>query len=469
MKGNESKFKAGTPLNTQDVTRLANTSRRVLDRYEQTGLLVPRRPGDSAKAKKQWSIEQAKITDYIRVLQHADMSIEEIAALSDSGLSPFLGTVQQQCAQDMRNARRQMKASIKDGRRCKSAQAIGTREYMYLRTLPQRWLALAPIDGVTDTLPDPSGYAHLYVDLYSVAHVVGWAPTGGTGVLASVPEDPSAPLAAYAYIELASPPMPAPRTGELLDGGCYRSIAGDADTLACNGDCSSCTHFGREPSTEEQFRWKARESENPRQWDHVLMAARTQCPYPYGVWSGASVSGDDPMSVVAFRPRLMPHTVRLPLGVTVCSLPEGAYLACQCNEDEEARTYQRLMGTTLAIPRRSFTEEDERALHARASAEAGSADGREAKGPYQPMFSQAGVTNLTAPGWVREVSLSDLHKLTIPVNMALPPQTGFCVTYSTLQVHGRNDVPRLELRILVDASRLLPEGTQPACYDTLWG
>ena len=469
MKSNVSKFKAGTPLNTQDVTRLANTSRRVLDRYEQTGLLVPRRPGGSAKAKKQWSIEQAKITDYIRILQHADMSIEEIAELSDSGLAPFIDAVQRQCAQDIRNARRQMKASIKDERRCKRAQAIGTQEHMYLRSLPQRWLALAPISGVTDTLPDPSGYADLYVDLYSVAHVVGWAPTGGTGVLASVPEDPSAPLAAYAYIELASPPMPAPRTGELLDGGCYRSIAGDADTLACNGDCSSCTHFGRQPSTEEQFRWKAQESGNPHQWDHVLMAEDMTRPYPYGVWSGASVSGDDPMSVVAFRPRLMPHTVRLPLGVTVCSLPEGAYLACQCNEDEEARTYQRLMGATLAIPRRSFTEKDERELHARVSAGVGAARDSGAGVPYQSVFPQTGVTNLTSPGWLREVSLADLHKLIIPLNMALPPQTGFCVTYSTLQVNGRNDVPRLELRILVDASRLLPEGMQPARYDTLWG
>lgn len=469
MKGNASKFKAGTPLNTQDVTRLANTSRRVLDRYEQTGLLVPRRPSGSAKAKKQWSIEQAKTTDYIRVLQHADMSIEEIAALSDSGLSPFLGTVQRQCAQDMRNARRQMKASLKDERRCKRAQLIGAREHLYLRSLPQRWLALAPIGSVADTLPDPGGYARLYVDLYSVAHVVGWAPTGGTGVLASVPEDPSAPLAAYAYIELASPPMPVPARGELLDGGCYRSIAGEDCAFACDGDCSLCTHFGRQPSTEEQFRWKEWESENPGLWDHVLMAADMQRPYPYGVWSDAPVRADDPLSAAAFRPRLMPHAVRLPLGITACSLPEGIYLACQCSEDEEARTYQRLMGATMAIPRRRFTDADERALHARLSAEAGAQRGRGDDSPHQPLFAQTGVTNLTMPGWVREVDLADLHKLTIPVNMALPPQTGFCVTYSTLQVHGRNDVPRLELRILVDASQLLPESTQPAGVDVLWG
>lgn len=455
------------PLTTQDVTRLAGASRRVLDRYEDHGLIVPRRDGTSSKAKKYWSVEQAKTAEYVRLLQHDDLSIDEISSLSDAGVEPFLDAVAVQCGRDIREARRQMKASVKDRRSRTQARENGVRDGLYVRSFPLRWFALAPISHTLSAPPDPSGFASLFVDLYSVAHVVGWAATGSTGVIASVPADASGPISAWAYVELASPPMPAPRTGQLLDAGCYRSITGEAPN-GCTGDCEFCTHFGRMPTPDETFRWNAAEADRADDDGAGGAAAGPDEPYAYGIWSGGAVREDDPSSFIALRPRLMPQAPRLPLGITACCLPEGAYLCTQCDDDADGTVYQRLMGTTMAIPRREFTADDEARFHERVRETVPPEHDRMAEAPFQSVFPRTGVTNLTTRGWIAEADADDLHELVLPTNMALPPQDGFCVTYSALQVGGRNDPPRLEMRLLVNAAGILPDGVEAAYYDDMW-
>lgn len=461
-------FKAGTPLNTQDVARLSGTSRRVLEYYEKTGMLVPRHASESIKSKRQWSIEQAKITDYIRVLQHGNMSIEDIAALADEGYEELLQTHNAQCARDIRTARRQTKGAVKDMRRCRGAARIGHFESFYLRRFPQRWLALMPLSGTDGQLPDPSVCSSAYVDLYSVAQVVGWASTGGSGVMASVSEGQEGALSAYAYIELASPPMPHPGEGGLEDGGCYQSIAEEGAPCPCAGNCDFCSHFGRVPTTEERFRWNAQEADDARLSDNVLMERDMAVPYAYGIWSGQGTSAADACSLETLRPRLMPHAVRLPLGITACALPQGAYLCCQCKEDAEDETLQRLIGAMMTIPHRAFTAQDERALHEACAGRPQLAADDEPAKPFESLVSLAGTMNISAGGTAHMLEAADLHKLVMPMGMGLPPENGYCISYSTLPTGDRNHPPRLELRVLVDASGLGSGASGEDAFMPLW-
>ena len=456
MKSRPSKYRAATPLNTQDVTRLAGTSRRALDHYEAAGLLVPSRAAGMETGKKQWSVDQAKVSERVRILQHGK-SIEEIAELASGGPAPFLREFRTQCAQDVREGWRQLQAALLDDPRCANAQAVGERDGLYLRYLPQLWYALIPVDDAAEPLPNPGQLGRAYVNLHGVAHVLGWSTASSAGALASM-DGGAAAHSSYAFIELAAPPMPAPDMGPGIDGGCYCSAVEAELAPRCRGEaCQLCSLYGREPTTEELFNWKTEENTNPGQWSRTLMAAGMSEPYPYGVWSPASRREDGSWDFSAFRARLMPHEVRLPLGVTACSLPAGVYLSTQCDEGHEAETCQRLLGTVMAIGHRAFSQDDELACRQRAQrAQEQAARGVTAPRPYGYCFSREPFADDTVQGWVRDLSSHDLRTLTVPTGTALAPEGGICLSCATLPTRMRNDVPRMELRVLVDPGTLGP-------------
>ena len=457
MKSRPSKYRAATPLNTQDVTRLAGTSRRMLDHYEAAGLLVPNRAEGAQTGKKQWSVDQAKVSERVRILQHGK-SIEEIAELASGGPAPFLREFRTQCAQDVRESWRQLQAALLDAPRCANAQDVGERGGLYLRYLPQLWYVLLPVDDATGLLPNPGQLGRAYVNLHGVAHVLGWSTASSAGALASMDEGAGA-RSPYAFIELAAPPMPAPDMGPDTDGGCYCSAVEAELAPRCRGEaCLLCALYGREPTTEERFNWKTEESTNPGQWGRTLMAAAMPRPYPYGVWSPTSRREDGSWDFSTHRPRLMPHEVRLPLGVTACSMPAGVYLCTQCDEGHEADTCQRLLGTVMAIGHRAFSQDDELACWQRAQrARAAAAQRAQGPQPYGRRLSRGPYADDAEEGWAHGLGPHDLRELTVPTGMALAPESGICLTCATLPTRMRNDVPRMELRVLVDAGGLGPE------------
>ena len=111
----------------------------------------------------------------------------------------------------------------------------------------------------------------------------------------------------------------------------------------------------------------------------------------------------------------------------------------------------------MAVQHREFTHADEDAMRAREAQRRGPgpAASRE-PGPVHP-FSKRLLGDDAGLNWLRELSSGDLRKLTVPVSMALAPESGICISCATLPTAGRNDVPRMELRVLVDPGDLGPE------------
>lgn len=483
-----------TPLNTQDVTRMTGASRRMLDHYEVTGLLTPSRAGGHARSKRQWSVDQAKFAERVRILQHGSRGLDEITSLADEGAESFLGELACQCSRDIRSAWRELKSATLDARRCEAARLLGPREGLYLRLLPQRWYALVPVDIGEGMFPPLGRLGASFVELHTVSQVVGWCTAGASGALVSISmasldacasgEGGGLPgtdgCSRYAMIELATPPMPTPEAGMPHDGGCYCDVVESDEAMpACHGaSCALCSRYGRSPTTEERFHWKTVENTEEGLWDRTLMEDEMAEPYAYGIWSEHDRLDDGTWELSALRPRLMPHVIRLPLGVTVASMPGGAYLCLQTDGDGVDEALGGYLDVVSSLDRREFGSDDEEAMRDRrlsasegdvpaatyrAFPFAGELSADAADLPVDRFAKHLLAGDETA-SWVHDVSGGDLDALTLPTQMALAPEDGVCLSCSTLPTGGRNDIPRFELRVLVDPGPLGPADDE----DALW-
>lgn len=97
----------------------------------------------------------------------------------------------------------------------------GGADGLYLRYIPQQWLALAPSRDGRTVFPGSPGFLDLAIDLQEVVDVVGWSPTTSFGSISSMNADCTLGVS-YATLALASPAMPTV-TGEMV-------IDGDATT-----------------------------------------------------------------------------------------------------------------------------------------------------------------------------------------------------------------------------------------------
>ena len=498
-------MQAETPLNTQDVTRMTGATRRMLDHYEVTGLLTPSRAGGHARSKRQWSVDQAKFAERVRILQHGSRGLDEIASLADEGAESFLGELACQCSRDIRSAWRELKSATLDSRRCEAARLLGPREGLYLRLLPQRWYALVPAEIGNTVFPPLDKLGASFVGLHTVSQVVGWCTAGASGVLASISRPALDSLAdglpdgvsRYAYIELATPPMPAPSAGMPHDGGCYCDVVGEGAWMPeCHGEsCALCSRYGRPPTTEERFHWKTSENISGDLWARTLMADDMDEPYAYGIWSEHDHLDDGTWDLSSLRPRLMPHRARFPLGVTASSMPSGAYLCLQTGGSDVTAALEELIEAVSVLDRREFTTTDEEEHRRRLAGEPEGSDGFHPRGTGaggEPAADEDGPVKKMVPFvsdippnaadlpvdrlakrllagegiecWARDLVTSDLDALTLPTSMALVPEDGVCISCSTIPVGGRNNPPRFELRVLVDPGPLGPAGDEAVLW-----
>lgn len=457
-------------LSTDEVMRLANVSRRVLGSYEEKGAVTPRRMSDSSNVML-WTRGQANVARDIALLQRGGTQMKDIANIASDGYEAMLDATYELLLHESRSVRRELK-NLEFRRTQFRLSTYVENRTTYLRYMPQRWLALVPTSTTTQFFPGQDRYEQLYLQLISVAEAVGWCVTRSAGTLVSLSADQSS-LTSYAFTDLASPPMPAIREGAAIDGGCYYSVNPSEGNPGCDGTkCCSCARFGRNPSDKERERWSTEQLANPRLWARTLMADSMEKPYCTGTWAhdltpvdpspGKNRREGERFTRRNVRPRLMPHKVRLPMGVTACVMPPGTYLCQQCDEGEQQPTYLHLLGQASAIKQRIVTEEDE--IEAARTSHVPLWRGRNdssQKGPYmEPFAVPSAAADPDMLGWVMPLKTNDSQKLIVPTQMALQPEDGYCILCSALPPRNGDDPMRYELQLLVDASNIDPPPEQ---------
>lgn len=477
-------------LTTNEVLTLTGVTRKQLGNYIKKGILAPAVTSKNTYSEKLWTLEQVALVRHIPTLTRANLTLDEIANLADQGMQAINARLKAQYMREMRVGRRRLKDIVYRNREVEDAMNLGRIDTQYLRYLPQRWMALAPSpDG--GSLPGMPGYALLYADLYRAAQVMGWSLTESAGAIVSKSAD-GLESSGYLFIELASPPMPAFTGHRVIDGGCYRVIDSDHGSPGCDGTrCEECARFGRQPTDAEAFDWKMRQTNDPDLGDQTVMVDDLDEPYATGMWSewleqrlgkerptsgtatnprgresGPASESDDgktayrqPKSCTV-KPRLMPHEVRLPLGMSACVMPAGVYLCYQCDEGEQRAAYERVLGLATGIEHRKFTLEDE-IFASENSTIMMERDNQQDKGPVaEPFAIPRAAGDPALAGWHHEADIDVLRKLVVPTDMALDPEDGCCVTCAALPSIDRNDPARYEIQLLVDA----PEFTHRSMF-----
>lgn len=451
---------------------IAEVTRRTLRHYADKNIIEPLGSFDNEHYDR-WTFGQTVELQLIQALKAGNVPLDAIADYTSTGGDELLDAAYQQSVEGIRSNRRMLKAIVHRKRQIKSFSSVGTKDGYYLRYLPQRWMAIAPASEKTSSLVDLDTYTQRFIGLKNVVEVVGWSHTFSSGTVMSFSKEFDNPTG-YVFEELASPPMPYVTDGMLVDGGCYH-IVDESFCDQCGASCVECARFGRTPTPEEQSLWK-RASLSGRVIDRTVLAHEMTESYAAGMWSeytqhlvdgkpapptsaahGRGRHRGDNKELPSVLPRLMPQTVRLPLGVTACVLPAGMYLCRQNDYADRDDTLQRMLGALSVIPQREITRADEVSYaEAERSAEVEKQHGSPRNpGPFMEPFAAPrdhGDPDLF--GYVQELRDRDLTQLTVPVNAALAPEDGFVMVHTDVPEARARSNARQELQVLVDARKV---------------
>lgn len=455
-------------MSTADVEALTGISRFRLTAYIKSGIVSPARASSSPQSEMRWTNDQMWMASKVPALLEGGLTLKEIAALADEGSDAVEAALRARYMQKMREGRRGLKDILYRSSEAEDIRGIGEIDGEYLRYIPQRYFALAPITNQQGSGgPDRSSRL---VELLNTAQTLGWSLSDATGLLSSVSSDGTASTA-YGFAALTSPPMPSFSGLKAIDGGCYFAANREGGAPGCDGSsCAECSRFGREPTQSDIFEWKGRQDADPSLWDRTVMVDDLKQPYPSGIWSeytkerlGCGNANGTAGKSPTVRPRLMPHEVRLPLGITACVIPAGFFLCRQCSAENQDRAFERMLGQASIMSQREFTIEDE--VKASQNVVGSPKHDEIEAGPIPDPFA---VPHIAADpelkGWWCKVTNAELQKLSVPTGMALAPEDGYCVMCSTLPAANRNDPTRYEMQLLVDASRIDPPPTDLPKY-----
>ena len=453
-------------MSTAEVETLTGISRFRLTSFIRSGIVSPSRASSSPQSEMRWTNDQIWLASKVPALLEGGFTLKEIAALAEDGNDVIEARLRDCYMQKMREGRRGLKDILCRERETCDVRRIDCANREYLRYLPQRYLALAPMPGSSGF--DPKARSARLIELLNAAKAIGWSLADSNGFLSSVSSDGSS-ATVYTFSTLTSAPMPSFSGIRMVDGGCYFAVDRKRGAPGCDGaSCTECTRFGREPSQADLFEWQGRADAEPGLWDRTIMMDDLAEPYPSGIWSEytkARLDGGDPFEdgsgrSPTVRPRLMPHEVKLPLGITACVIPAGVFLCRQCDGGSQDLAFERMLGQASIMSQRPFTLEDE--LAASANALERTKVTEITSGPVPDPFSIPHITgDPKLKGWWREVTNVELQRLCVPTGMALAPEDGYCVMCSTLPGVDRNDPTRYEMQLLVDASDIDP----PPAFD----
>lgn len=450
-------------LTTADFLEVSGVSPMSLRRYEKTGIM---QPAHQAKDRaKYWTLDQVQTLMLVDELRKDGADLPDIGALAEQGVESLAHEALCSSTRGIRENRRSLKAvsHAVNSLACESADV--PLDTPRLRYLPARWLALLPIDEAEPAFLASERFVGAYAKLKAVAEVVGWSITRAFGTVLSISSD-GARAQRYVCAELASPPMPHITEACIVDGGCYRGAAqaiGNVfeDAKSCPADaCDMCARFGRKPTSDEVDLWNAIHVEHPNRWDWSFPEGAPEVSYDFGPWSnadgeinlphqpGRTQSAGKPVC----RPRQMPTSVRLPLGVVACQIPDGLHLCMRAAYDDWAGATSGFIDKVAGMAKSNATGVDVVERLKRDSA--GKTKSSPMVGPYIEPFAAvrlAGDANLF--DWKRELTAADIAKLQVPINCALPPMDGYCVIAQNLPLLQGGTVIQ-ELSVLVNAENL---------------
>ena len=458
-------------LTTSEVMDIAEVTRRTLRHYTDKGIIAPFN-GDGDDYYDRWTFDQTVDLQLIQTLRAGNVPLDDIAAYTNAGEEDLLDAAYRQSVDGIRHNRRMLKAIVHRKRQIERFAAIGQRDGYYIRYLPQRWMALVPASEGSSGLVDLDTYTERFIGLKELIEIVGWSQTFSAGTLMSL-SSRFKESTGYVFLELASPPMPYVTEGMLVDGGCYH-VVDDSFCDQCGASCVECARFGRHPSPDEQSLWKRAEV-GGKVIDRSIITSELAESYATGMWADytqhvvdrapapptnahrrAARNNDTSPTV---RPRLMPQTVRLPLGVTACVLPAGMYLCRQNDYVDRDDTMQRLLGALSVVPQRTITREDEIRIAKAANAyeQQHRPDQQREPGPFmEPFAVPRDHGDPTLFDFVQPLEDRDLPKLTLPVGMALAPEDGCVILHTDVPAARAHGKARQELQVLIDAQNVSP-------------
>ena len=460
-------------LSTSDFLEISGVSSMTLRTYESHGLIEPAYRNEE-DGYKYWSLDQIPLIGLIDAMRSGGATNKQVAHAQLEGKVGFLlGSYNMQAAK-LRQDRRMMKSIVHSRRRFDDLQRVVGAEGYYLRYLPLRWMAIAPIAPHRCSFEGNRHFMNVFRDLLKVSTVVGWCTTMTFGTLISVSADGSR-ASRYAYIELASPPMPQTTGSMVVDGGCYRVFDKSFNEKTCaNASCEACARFGCAPQPTDMRHWNASEGERPFLFDRVLTSDRVSAPIAKGdtwerfkrealsaqgaavrdfrvaaeVASGSSSDDEDSCAV----PCRMPLDAKLPMGVTACSLPAGVHLCKQIGFEDEVGKQDLLDFAQSLAPSGRTPEDIEASLGHMES------DWRipAKQGPFVEPFAMPrdhGVPDLR--GFSRALSDREARRIARVQPAGLELEDGYCVTSSNMVMSYDQSVTQ-EYHVLIDPEGFLP-------------
>lgn len=475
-------------------------SREVFRTYERKGVIAPAAK-DETGYYKFFTLDDMQTLSLAETMREGGMTYDEIAEAMALGGDNAVDQAYRQAADEIRRVRRRLKAIVNLERKIadyRPIQSMGAS--WYVRYLPQRWMAVMPLAGRDPAMVDHVAGVRGYRQLRGVVETVGWSLTESFGTMLSM-QAAGAEASRYAFIELASPPMPVVTGSRVVDGGCYHVIDPERCNPGCDGSrCFECARFGREPlaskkmGVDEPREWREAAEAAPWQWDRTLMAqealagAEEADAGPWaeylnglraaaGMEAGAEAAGDGrregcgrggrpgqrggrqggqhkPLA----RPQRMPHEVRLPLGVSACVLPAGMYLCKRFDAGDWDAAAGKVLNRVSRLARCSAEDAVPRSGSEHGEGFPGGGWGQRGHeaGPFiEPFAAPRSFGDPSLAGWHRKIAAADFKMLRLPERCALPPEDGFVVVAANEPLPlGRKSV-RQELQVLVDANAFL--------------
>ena len=462
-------------LSTSDFLEMSRVSPMTLRTYEANGLIEPAYRSE-ADGYKYWTIDQIPLIELIDAMRSGGAPIAGIGQAQMCGKEPFLDSVYNAQAAKLRRDRRMMKSIVHSRRRFSDLRRIAAGGGFYLRYLPVRWMAIAPLVPHEAEFANNRRFMREFGDLLKVASAAGWCDTMTFGVLLSISADGSR-ASRYSYVELASPPMPETTGSMVVDGGCYRVFDKSFNEGVCDGKhCEACARFGCVPDPKDVSRWNEKAAELPGLFDHVLRFEDVEEPIAAGdSWSsfklaalakqrGASMEGIFHESVGYGKrgkasskrscavPCRMPLGVRLPMGVTACELPAGVYL-CKQIAFEDAEAKREFLNLAKSLPASGRTPDEVFLSLGEATSQWNEPD---SKGPFVEPFAVPrthGVPSLE--GFSQALTDDQVRSLSLVEPAGLELEDGFCVTSSNMVMSYDQSVTQ-EYHVLVDPEGFLP-------------
>ncbi len=461
-------------LTTSDFRSISGVSSMTLRTYEKAGLIeAAYRNGQDGY--KYWTLDQAPLIKLIDTMRMGGAPLPEIAQVEQLGKDALLERAYDCQAARLRRDRRTMKSIVHTERRYADLRKVAGIEGFYLRYLPLRWLAVAPLLPHEPKFPENRPFMCVFQDLLKIASAVGWCPTMTFGTLVSVSAD-GTEGSRYAYVELTTPPMPKTTGSRVVDGGCYRVFDPSFNADVCDGsDCLPCSRFGAAPLEEDMERWKA-SAKDPELFSRVLRVEDIAQPVEEGdTWEAfkraalARKGGADvarkPGESAAYGARgaasdqdacavpcRMPLAAYLPAGVSACALPPGVHL-CKQIAFEDVRGEREFLDFAKGLapsPRTPREVADSLGVVTSHWSEP------ERKGPFVEPFAVPRTHGVQAlAGFARELSWDRARKVARVQPAGLELEDGFCATSSNMVMSYDRSVTQ-EYHVLVDPEGFLP-------------